>query len=137
MPLASPYILCVDDDADDLLFITSALQQANPALRTAVAYNGVEALAFLEEVYRAQQLPSLIILDINMPRMDGKEVLAALKKDARFASLPAVVYSTSNAGVDRLFCAHYGVELVTKPYTYDEVVSVVQHLYSNTLNSSR
>ncbi|HEY1112230.1 MAG TPA: response regulator [Chitinophagaceae bacterium] len=134
MPPASSYILCVDDDADDLLFITSALQQANAALRTAVAYNGVEALAFLEEVHRAHQLPSLVILDINMPRMDGKELLTALKKDARFASLPVVVYSTSGAGVDRLFCAHYGVELVTKPNTYDEVVSVMQYLYS-TLNS--
>lgn len=134
---ASRYILCVDDDADDLLFITTALQQADPALHTTVAYNGVEALALLEEAYAARHLPLLVIMDINMPRMDGKAVLAALKKDARFAALPVVVYTTSNSGVDRLFCNHYGVPLVTKPYTYTEVIASVQSIYSTVLNGPR
>lgn len=131
---ASRYILCVDDDADDLLFISTALQQADPALHTTIAYNGVEALAVLEEAYAARHLPLLVIMDINMPRMDGKEVVASLKKDPRFASLPLVVYTTSNSGVDRLFCDHYGVKLVTKPYSYAEVINSVQNIYRSVLN---
>ena len=134
---ASRYILCVDDDADDLLFITTALQQADPALHTTVAYNGLEALALLEEAYAARHLPLLVIMDINMPRMDGKEVVATLKKDTRFAALPVVVYTTSNSGVDRLFCDHYNVPLVTKPYTYAEVIGSVQGIYSSVLNAPR
>lgn len=131
---ASRYILCVDDDADDLLFITTALQQADPALHTTIAYNGVEALAVLEEAYAARHLPLLVIMDINMPRMDGKAVVATLKKDPRFASLRLVVYTTSNSGVDRLFCDHYGVKLVTKPYSYAEVINSVQSIYRSVLN---
>lgn len=131
---ASRYILCADDDADDLLFITTALQQADPALHTTIAYNGLEALALLEEAYAARHLPLLLILDINMPRMDGKALLAALKKDPRFVNLPVVMYTTSNSGVDRLFCDHYGVPLVTKPHTYAEVIGSVQSIYHTVLN---
>lgn len=136
MPRPPRYILCVDDDADDLLFITSALQQVYPALHITVANHGVEALRHLEQMLQSGTPPCLITLDINMPRMDGKETLAALKHDPRFASLPVVVFSTSGSAVDRLFCTRYGVELVTKPDRYEDVVRVVQSLFRSVLNSS-
>lgn len=127
---SAPLVLCVDDDADDLSFITSIIHKVEPSFHVATAHDGREALSYLQAAERTSALPALILLDINMPRMNGKEVLAALKADRRLRSIPLVVFSTSSMPSDRLYCAHFGVDMITKPGTVDEMERVLQKLLS-------
>ncbi|MFN2439488.1 MAG: response regulator, partial [Chitinophagaceae bacterium] len=68
---------------------------------------------------------------INMPKMDGKEALAHIKKDSRFSELPVVILSTSGNAIDKLYCNNYGVQYITKPYSVsrlrNEIESVLHH----------
>ncbi|HVG14948.1 MAG TPA: response regulator, partial [Chitinophagaceae bacterium] len=73
-------------------------------------------------------LPCLVILDINMPRMDGKQTLAEIKKDNQLSGVPVVVFSTSGNWEDKMYCERYGVELVTKPATMLSMQNEVQRL---------
>lgn len=132
---SAPLVLCVDDDADDLSFITSIIHKIYPSFATATACNGREALTFLREAKEASILPSLILLDINMPGMNGKETLASIKADARLRSIPLVVFSTSSLPSDRLYCAHYGVDMITKPNYVADMERVLQKLLYQVLHN--
>src|SRR3954463_13045251 len=111
-------ILLVDDDVDDLQLITESLMMHDPTLKIVEARNGKEALNFLNS---AIYLPSLIILDINMPVMDGKETLLALKDNEKFKEIPIVMFTTSSNDMDRIYFRRLKVEMLTKPYTIDDM----------------
>ena len=87
------FVLLVDDDADDRQFFQEALSEVEPAARFASAVDGIDALEFLK---RTDKLPHYIFLDLNMPRMDGRQCLCELKKDPRFSSIPVIIYTTSS-----------------------------------------
>jgi CheY-like chemotaxis protein len=135
MRSTAPLVLCVDDDADDLSFITSIIHKVDPSLATVTATNGREALTFLREAKQAAALPSLILLDINMPGMNGKEALASIKADAQLRSIPLVVFSTSSLPSDRLYCAHFGVDMITKPNYLADMERVLQKLLYSVLHN--
>lgn len=90
--------------------------------------NGQEALAFLSESKAQAHLPCLIILDINMPVMDGKETLSILKRTEGYKEIPVVVFTTSNSELDKLFCKKHQVEMITKPPHYKSLESAVLRL---------
>ena len=115
MPTNQRLILCVDDDPDDHMLVCDVIKDADESLNVVGARNGEEALKLLEAGKESGELPCLIILDINMPRMDGKQTLVEIKKDEQLRELPVVMLSTSSSPVDKLFCEHYGVALYTKP----------------------
>lgn len=121
-----PIILCVDDDPDDREMIHDVLKATDPRLQVVEASDGREALDYLRSQEGLAHPPSLIILDMNMPRLSGRETLAILKSEAETESIPVVVFTTSNADADNAFCSRFGVEMITKPPTYDELKSVVQ-----------
>lgn len=83
--------------------------------------NGREAMDFLKKAENEEALPCLIILDINMPVMDGKETLAAIKSNRKYDPIPVVMFSTSESEIDRLFCQRFGTEMVTKPPTFNSL----------------
>jgi len=114
----STLILHVDDDEDDLFIIGDALKKAHQSLNIVEANDGNEAIQYLKQ---AQQLPDLIILDINMPGMDGRETLKVLKQHEHWKAIPTVVLSTSSDPLDKEFCNHYQVDLVTKPMEITEL----------------
>lgn len=84
--------MIIDDDKDDRLFFREALTGLLSTSSCLEAHNGEEALSQLRKV---EQLPDFIFLDVNMHRMDGKECLKELKKDAKLRSIPVIMYSTS------------------------------------------
>src|SRR5689334_6108257 len=102
-------VLCVDDDPDDQILVLETIQQIAPSLRVASAINGLEALQFLKDAKRSNELPCLIILDINMPLMDGKQTLMEIKKNPDFTDVPVVMFTTSTNKMDESFCLNYGV----------------------------
>jgi CheY-like chemotaxis protein len=123
-------VLCVDDDPDDQILVKETIKELNPSLEVASALNGVEALQYLDGAKERGELPSLVILDINMPLMDGKQTLTLIKKDPALSGLPVVMFTTSSSPLDKLFCEKHGVKFVTKPIKQVELYETVKLLLS-------
>jgi CheY-like chemotaxis protein len=120
-------VLCVDDDPDDRDLIRNAIFKVDSSYSVAYATNGKEALAYLIESMNTE-LPCLVILDINMPVMDGKQTVVEIKKIEKLKSIPIVVFSTSSHPSDLQFCQRHGVELVTKPANFVQITSEAERL---------
>jgi CheY-like chemotaxis protein len=121
-------LLCVEDDEDDCSWIKVAAGEIDAELAFVNKPDGREALQFLEQQKEQGALPCLIILDMNMPVMDGKQTLVVIKADAVLQKIPIIVFTTSSNPKDRLFCELYGVELVTKPDRVQDFKKIVHHL---------
>jgi len=95
-------VLLIEDSPGDVRLTREAFSNANVAIRVHVASDGVEALAFLSRKgkHAASPRPDLILLDLNLPRMDGREVLARIKEDRNLKSIPTVILTTSDAEAD-------------------------------------
>jgi chemotaxis family two-component system response regulator Rcp1 len=102
MPLNVLQVLLVEDSPGDVRLTQEAFRDANMSLRLHVASDGVEAMAFLRHEGRHADAPrpDLILLDLNLPKMDGREVLAYIKEDDNLKSIPTVILTTSEAEVD-------------------------------------
>lgn len=122
-------ILLVEDNPGDVRLAREALREDLPRDGLAVAGDGSEALAYLrrEGPHGAAAAPALILLDLNLPRMDGRELLAAIKADARLKAIPVVVLSSSGApqDIERAYALHANC-FVTKPADLDGFVAAVR-----------
>lgn len=123
-------ILYVDDDPDDLALFRMAIEEMGSDYRIIEAFDGMHALALLEEMEKNDTLPKLIVLDINMPRMDGKQTLVAIQNKSLWASIPVVLFSTSSSHLDKLFSESRQVELITKPFNLETLQKVTHKLLS-------
>ena len=120
-------VLCVDDDPDDRELIRNAIFKVDPSYTVAHATNGKEALQYLTRAEESD-LPCLVILDINMPVMDGKQTLVEIKRNDKWDHVPIVVFSTSAHPSDLFFCQQFGVELVTKPANFNQITMEAERL---------
>ena len=95
-------VLLVEDSPGDVRLTQEAFRDANPSIRLHVATDGVEAMTFLrrEGIYANAPRPDLILLDLNLPKMDGREVLARIKEDHTLKTIPTVILTTSDAEAD-------------------------------------
>lgn len=122
---STPKILYVDDDNDDCLFLTESFAASNAHTDLICAPGGEEAISYLNSI-DPTALPSLIILDLNMPKWDGRSMLHYLKSSPRLSDIPVVILSTSSNKTDRDVCAQLGaVSYLQKPYHvkgYREIV---------------
>ncbi len=121
-------ILCVDDDPDDLHLLQNALQAVGSNYKIVEAYNGEEALTRLKEMKQIGNLPCLVVLDVNMPKIDGKQTLVSIQKDEDLKRVPVVVFTTSSSPLDQLFFAKKNVEFMTKPVQYSTMYEVANRL---------
>jgi CheY-like chemotaxis protein len=121
-------ILLADDDLEDQLIIEDGFQENGAGGLTHYANNGEEALACLETCYAQNTVPCLIILDLNMPRMNGNQTLRAIKKDLRFCHIPVYIYSTSLNPIEKDECLMMGAEgYIIKPVTYTECLNTAKY----------
>ncbi len=95
-------VLLVEDSPGDIRLTLEAFRDTNPSIRLHVANDGVEALAFLrqEGIHFSAPRPDLILLDLNMPKMDGRQALAQIKQDESLKTIPTVILTTSEAEAD-------------------------------------
>ena len=121
-------LLCIEDDEDDRAFIEEAATETDPKLVFVAKANGREAMTYLNRQKEHDQLPCLILLDINMPLMNGKETLVAIRKDPVLKNIPVIVFTTSSSKADQVFCEQYGADMVTKPVRPMEIKRVIEHL---------
>ena len=124
-------VLLVEDDPGDVLLIQEAFEDNKVRNRLHVVADGVEALAFLrrEGEFADAPQPDLVLLDLNLPRKDGREVLAEVKADETLQHIPIVVLTTSKAEEDvlRSYKLHANA-YVTKPVDFDRFIEVVRQI---------
>ncbi|MBF0689640.1 MAG: response regulator [Cellulomonas sp.] len=124
-------VLLVEDDPGDVLMTREAFEHNKVRNRLSVVADGVSALQFLrkESEHADAPTPDLVLLDLNLPRMDGREVLEAMKSDERMRSIPVVVLTTSEAEEDvvRSYSLHANA-YVTKPVDFDRFIDVVRQI---------
>ena len=126
-------ILMADDDKDDQLLTQEALQESRVNNTLILVNDGVELLEYLrgEGQFKDQEhiWPSLILLDLNMPRMDGREALAKIKADPRLRRIPVVILTTSKPEEDMLKGYDLGAaSYLTKPVTFEGLVELMKAL---------
>ena len=124
-------ILLVEDNPGDVVLTQEALEEGKIRNRLTVAEDGVEALALLrrEGQYQEAPRPDLILLDLNLPRKDGREVLADIKADEQLRRIPVVVLTTSKAEEDILktYDLHANC-YITKPVDLDQFIEVIKSI---------
>jgi chemotaxis family two-component system response regulator Rcp1 len=123
------HILMVEDDPADIRLTQEALKNKKVLTTMDTVPDGVEAMAYLrrEGAYVDKPWPDLILLDLNMPRMDGREVLAELQKDPKLRRIPVIVLTTSE-GEEDILCA-YEMNAncyITKPVDWKQFIKVVE-----------
>jgi two-component system, chemotaxis family, response regulator Rcp1 len=124
-------ILLVEDNDGDVLLTREALAEGHVRNHLTVAKNGVEALAILrrEPAFGETSRPDLVLLDLNLPKVDGRQVLAEMKNDPDLRRIPVVVLTTSKAEEDvvRSYDLHAN-SYITKPVDLDEFIHVVRSI---------
>jgi CheY-like chemotaxis protein len=115
-------IFLVDDDEDDREMFLEALREINESFAFASAEDGEKALHYLKD--ESNRLPDLIFLDMNMPRLNGRQCLEEIKKSIRLKSIPVVVYSTTKREEDVRETSRLGaVHFLTKPVLFTDITS--------------
>jgi CheY-like chemotaxis protein len=121
-------IFIADDDEDDRLMFKTALDKTPYDCELNTAVDGQELLEKLEEIDK-DNLPDLIILDLNMPRKDGKETLAEIRRHPNLCCIPVVIFTTSNTKSDSKESYMIGASsYITKPSSFKELCEVVEGL---------
>jgi CheY-like chemotaxis protein len=126
-------ILLVEDSPSDTELTLEALKEAKVRNHLSIVEDGVEAMQFLRREGRFAKVvrPDLIMLDLNLPRKDGREVLAEIKADERLKSIPIVVLTTSRAEQDvlRAYNLHANC-YITKPVDFEQFLEVIRSIES-------
>jgi chemotaxis family two-component system response regulator Rcp1 len=124
-------ILLVEDNPGDVRLTREALKEAKVGNNLSVVADGVEAMAFLrrEGTYSKAARPDIVLLDLNLPKKDGRQVLAEVKADPNLRRIPIVILTTSKAEEDILktYDLHANC-FITKPVDFDQFVKVVQSI---------
>lgn len=121
--------LLIEDDEDDQEIFSLALKTVDNSIRIIAAYDGPEAMKRL----RSSETESVdfIFLDLNMPRMSGKQVLAELKKDIALKNIPVVIYTTSSDASDKEETKQLGAEaFITKPPYMKDLTDILRNFFS-------
>lgn len=124
-------VLLVEDSPGDVRLTQEAFREANGSVRLHVAADGVEAMAFLrrEAEHQYAPFPDLVLLDLNLPRMDGREVLAQIKGDQRLRMIPTVILTTSDSTADIINSYQLQANCyLTKPVQFDAFESLVRSI---------
>lgn len=105
-----PTILYAEDDADDRFFLSKTLAEFPVPVNLVYVADGEEVLNYLSMADATHNYPALVVLDLNMPRKDGKQTLQAIKANPALRTLPVVILSTSPSRVDKEYCRAQGAE---------------------------
>jgi CheY-like chemotaxis protein len=120
------FVLYADDDTDDRTWVSEAFKVTGSSLTIRFVENGKQVIEYLKE---NSIHPSLIVLDLNMPEMDGRQTLQHLKSDPAVKDIPVAIVTTSSNKIDKEVCKRLGASIyLTKPDTHIEWQNVVRQL---------
>lgn len=120
-------ILFVDDDEEDHLIMLEYFKECGKETHVTFIKNGQEALQYLEQIPTDNLLPKLIVLDLNMPILNGTQTLLQIKRDKRYKEIPVMIFSTSENENEKRKCLSLGAdEYLVKPTTYLDGLRMVK-----------
>lgn len=129
--MSSPLILVVDDDKEDQLILAEYFNDLGIGAKVKFLDNGEITINFLEDHKDDTTLPQLIVLDLNMPVLNGTQTLIYLKRDARYKHIPVIIFSTSENEDEKRKCLSFGaVDYLVKPMSYEEGEAIVKRFAS-------
>lgn len=117
-------VFYADDDIDDLELVQEAFANYAHNVAVVTATNGLQACSYLQSLNENDPSPCLIILDINMPLLNGKDVLKRVRAIPRFDSIPVVLFTTSSSPLDREFARKYNAGFITKPLDVSQMETI-------------
>lgn len=129
-------ILIAEDDADDRYLIQTAFDEKGFSEKIDFVENGVELLNYLDSIYQDKRTedksyPGFILLDLNMPKKDGREVLKELKQHPVFKKIPVIIFTTTKNELEIKRCYELGANsYVVKPISFDALLKVVENIRS-------
>lgn len=124
MTATKSLVFYADDDDDDREFVAEAFQIYNEHIELKTFNDGVDLLSYIET--HPQPQPCLVILDINMPKVDGKDTLRLLRQIPGYENIPVVVFTTSSLPADTYFAKHYKAGFITKPLDLRQMSSIIE-----------
>jgi two-component system response regulator len=127
------FILIAEDDADDRFLLQAAFEENGFSDKLHFVENGVEVLEYLNSLKKPdeKQFPRFILLDLNMPKKDGREVLKELKQNPELKKIPVVIFSTTNNEQEMRRCYELGANsYITKPNSFESLLKTVAALRS-------
>ncbi|HEX5150144.1 MAG TPA: response regulator [Parafilimonas sp.] len=129
-------ILVAEDDADDRFLIQTAFEEKGYADKLDFVENGVELISYLADKGK-DHMPRIILLDLNMPKKDGRQVLRELKQHELFKRIPIVVFTTTKNENEISRCYDLGANTyIVKPTTFNELLFLVEQIHSYWLNAA-
>jgi CheY-like chemotaxis protein len=121
-------ILIAEDDSDDRLLLETAFRETGVKIHLIFATNGVELLKILTSSH-APVYPRVILLDLNMPKKDGREVLKEIKQHPHLKKIPVIIFTTTKSEAEIKRCYELGANTyVVKPDSYADLLKVIVHL---------
>lgn len=123
-------VIYADDDPDDLYLVSEGFFKYAPNIDLITVKHGRELLDCLSTLESTNVMPCLIILDINMPGMDGKTALSELRKIEKYENTPVVLFSTSTSESDTVFAEVYNAGFVTKPRRFTDLNPIIERFFN-------
>ncbi|MGQ8366852.1 response regulator [Glaciecola sp. 1036] len=129
--MAKASVLLVEDSVSDQVMVERALEDSRICCNLTIANNGVEALEMLTHQSDEKTLPNLVLMDINMPAMDGKQTLKAIRQSPNLRHIPVIMLTTSDAERDVLESYQLGVNAyLTKPILAHDFINKIREIES-------
>lgn len=122
-------VIYADDDTDDLFLVSEGFLEYAPQIDLITVRDGTELFDCLQTLETNHQMPCLLILDINMPRMSGKEVLRQLRQMPRYEDLSVVLFTTSSSSQDMYFAESYNSGFIIKPENFNDIAAIIEQFF--------
>lgn len=130
--MRQPLIVIAEDDADDQFLFQTAFEENGLTFQIEFVHNGVELISYLDSCKAAgdqADLPSLIILDLNMPKKDGREVLKEIKAHPVYKIIPVIIFTTTKNEMEVRRCYELGANsYIVKPVSFDGLLNIIREI---------
>ena len=132
------FILIAEDDADDRFLLQTAFEERGYSDKIEFVHNGVELMQYLENNgSSSDKFPCFILMDLNMPKKDGRQVLEEIKRNPRFKQIPVIVFTTTKNEMEIRRCYELGANTyIVKPISFEALLHVVDNIKSYWLNTA-
>jgi CheY-like chemotaxis protein len=131
-----PFILIADDDQEDRYLLHTAFEEIGRSDDIALVENGLQVFAYLDTSLEQSDMPALIVLDLNMPILNGMETLSRLKAHKLYKSIPVIMFTTSIHEVEKARCLEIGAaDFIKKPARFQQTISTARYLHESAIEN--
>jgi CheY-like chemotaxis protein len=131
-----PFILIADDDQEDRYLLHTAFEEIGRSDDIALVENGLQVFAYLDTSLEQSDMPALIVLDLNMPILNGMETLSRLKAHKLYKNIPVIMFTTSIHEVEKARCLEIGAaDFMKKPARFQQTISTARYLHESAIEN--